>query len=167
MKKAFVFISFILIFSCQGNAPVEFIMLSEGLDENPESRRKAIAIFNNGKTFFCIEQAEKAKYEYYEYNIPDSIWVKYKQIVNTSFIKKNPDRYDHVSDSPNTELVFKLNGGTKRIDDLSYLILNQETQSKIYTLFNLVDTKKAKKINYFPFKSPVLFEELPNPPPIK
>lgn len=166
MKKILILISFLLAFSCQNYKSLEFIMLSEGLGENPEVRRKAIAIFNNGKVFFCIEKAENAKYEYYEYNVPDSVWIKYKKVVNDSFLNKNHDKYDSVSDSPHTELVIKLNGITRKINDLSYLILNPKNSSEIYSLFDLIDSKKAKKIEYFPFKSPVLFEELPLPPPI-
>lgn len=153
------------ILSCQKyEKPGNFIMMSEGIGENPDEKRRAIVIFDNNLAFYCLENSKTSEYDYYYLKLKNETWEYFRSIILKQFINKKIKVYSSVKGSQKVELTFKIGSITKKFRDINYLILNDEDEKKIYEIFNLIDRKNAKKIDYFPFESELLYEKLNTPP---
>ena len=139
-------------------------MMSEGIGENPDGKRKAIVIFDNNLAFFCLENSKESKYDYYSLKLEKNTWEYFNKIISTHFINNKSSLYSSVQGSQKVELFFKIGSQFKRYEDISYIKLDKKDEEKIYSIFKLVNVKKGKKIEYFPFKSKLLYEKLTIPP---
>jgi hypothetical protein len=158
-----IFLLILLSYSCSKKH--EFIQVTKGFSENIEEPRVSILINDELNIFFCIEKSKEGEYNYFKSKLSKVQWFKIKTTLLKNFKNRKFEKYAAVHDLSKTELIFDLDETEIYIEDISYLIMKQQETQIINEILNLIDLKSAQKIDFFEFKTEILFEKMPIPPP--
>jgi hypothetical protein len=168
MKKYLILLSMVLFLSC--NDENEYIQITKFYSEDPSSPRFAIKINNHGNVYFCLEKNPKFSFpgeetfvfDYYKSKHSIS-WDSLKTVFENNFLKKSRKKYQEISHS-SLSASYRLDKNIGVIEDFEYLILEKNEEKMINDLIELIDTSKAKAIDYYPFNIEILTKPLPIPP---
>ncbi len=152
----------LVLFSCKEN-PKEYIILTVGSSENPDTPRIGIEC-QVDKVYFCKEKLdEKTEYDYYFVKFATSNFLNLKNAIETNFIAVN--QQSDVVDASLYELIYSFETGT---DTLRFhrAFLTKEQNFVVDNIIKL-QNQNFTKINYHQFPETLLKLRLPSPPPLK
>ncbi|OYU66886.1 MAG: hypothetical protein CFE22_07155 [Cytophagaceae bacterium BCCC1] len=163
--KILFFLILILALSRCTTKKEESIVISQGFSQNPIEPRKAFKVTNNLDLYFCIEHAKTKKYNYYHSKIDEKKWSNLKLAVERLVDLNKKGLNENLVDLPISEIEYNLNNLSGKIENCT--IRPNKEFIILLELLDTLDSSQAQKIDYYPFKSKVLFEDFTIPPPIE
>lgn len=148
--------------SCKQKQP-DYIILTNGLSENPDMPRVGIEIRNN-ELFLCEENTRvKGTYTYYSCKFNPTQFQTFENEINESFKEVNQD--NNISDATPYELIYRFN---KKLDSIRFYtpFLTIDQLRVVKEIISLKDCER-QKINYHSFPIGLLKEKIPEPPPLE